>query len=229
MATKKANPKAKKSVPKKRTPAVILKERESYMQSIGFEFIPSSKEWVSPHATCRMDAAAILQIIDEDWPNILNYYKQDGEFSQELFDKICEKIATSSQSTRSTCKENLINATTFYRWINKDEETGRYGGKLRNTYARAKEDQVEYLVDEMLEIADDGSNDLMTITKGDASYEMEDKEVTNRSKLRIDVRKFIASKLKPKKYGDSIDVKSNGEAIQQVVIYQLPDNGRDKK
>lgn len=213
----------------KKSPAKKLKEREEYLQEIGFEFIPSTKDWVSPHATCKMDSDAILKIADEDWPNILNYYKQDGEFSQELFDKICEKIATSSQSTRATCKENMINPTTFYRWINKDEENQRYGGKLRNIYARAKEDQVEFLVDEMLEIADDGSNDYMTITKGDVSYNVEDKEVTNRSRIRVDVRKFIASKLKPKKYGDSIDVKSGGEPIQQVVIYKLPDNGRENK
>lgn len=132
-------------------------------------------------------------------------------FTQELFDSICQQIATSSTSTRNICKAHQIDPVTFYRWLQKDED-------LRNQYARAKEDQVEFLIDEMLEIADDGSNDLMTIVKGDMEYEMENKEVTNRSKLRLDTRKFIASKLKPKKYGDKLDVTTAGEKIESNVI-----------
>lgn len=140
----------------------------------------------------------------------------DGtKLTQDLFDKICEEIATSSMSTRNVCKANGIDGATFYRAISKDEN-------WRDQYTRAKEDQTEFLVDEMLEIADDGSNDLMTIVKGDIEYELENKEVTNRSKLRIDTRKFIAAKLKPKKYGDKLDITSNGNEIKSVPVV-LPD------
>lgn len=66
---------------------------------------------------------------------------------------------------------------------------------MDNTHVQ-KEEQSELMVEDMLEIADDGSNDYMTI-EGDKSYNVEDKEVTNRSRLRIDTRKWIASKLKP--------------------------------
>jgi hypothetical protein len=63
----------------------------------------------------------------------------------------------------------------------------------------------------MIDIADDGSNDFMTITKGDISYEVENKEWTSRSKLRVETRKWAASKLKPKKYGEKLDLGFRGK------------------
>jgi len=49
----------------------------------------------------------------------------------------------------------------------------------------------------------------MTITKGDETYNVEDREVTNRSRLRVDSRKWLASKLNPKKYGDKLELDGN--------------------
>jgi hypothetical protein len=91
-------------------------------------------------------------------------------------------------------------------------------------YARAKEEQADFMIEEMIDIADDGSNDLMTITKGDIEYEQENKEVTNRSKLRIDTRKWIASKLKPKKYGDKLDLMSDGKKLVFNVTMKKPED-----
>jgi hypothetical protein len=44
---------------------------------------------------------------------------------------------------------------------------------------------------------------------------MENKEVVNRSKLRVEARKWIAAKLKPKKYGEKLDVTSAGEKLEK--------------
>ena len=70
------------------------------------------------------------------------------------------------------------------------------------------------MADEIIDIADEGVNDLMTVVYGDEEYEKENKEVVNRSRLRVDTRKWLLSKLIPKKYGDKIDVTSGGERIQ---------------
>ena len=43
-------------------------------------------------------------------------------------------------------------------------------------------------------------------------------EYVQRSRIRIDTRKWIASKLKPKKYGDKVDVTTDGEKINTPVI-----------
>lgn len=71
-------------------------------------------------------------------------------------------------------------------------------------YARARDVGLEAMADDLFDIADDGSNDLMTITKGDMEYDVENKEVTNRSKLRVETRKWYLSKLAPKRYGEKL-------------------------
>jgi hypothetical protein len=130
-------------------------------------------------------------------------------FTQEIADKICEAIATSSMSLRSICKQDgMPSVSAVLKWLAKGskEDSPEEFRTFVHQYARAREEQADFLAEEILEIADDGSNDLMTITKGDISYEVENKEVTNRSRLRVDARKWIASKLKPKKYGDKMDI-----------------------
>lgn len=101
--------------------------------------------------------------------------------------------------------EGMPSVQTVLKWLRQDR-----GGFVAQ-YARAKEEQADFMIEEMIDIADDGSNDLMTIVKGDLAYEAENKEVTNRSKLRVETRKWIASKLKPKKYGDKIDMELTGK------------------
>lgn len=123
-----------------------------------------------------------------------------SKFSQELADAICLQIATSNKSLRTICKGLNISVASVLNYLNNPEHS-----QFLAQYARAKEEQADFLTDEMLEIADDSSRDDKTI-KGKDGQEIivEDTEWTNRSKLRIETRKWIASKLKPKKYGDRI-------------------------
>lgn len=122
-------------------------------------------------------------------------------YTPELANKICTEIATTSKSLRTIClSDDMPSVSTVLKWLKEKKED------FPEQYARAKEEQADYMVEEMIDIADDGSNDLMTITKGQESYEVENKEVTGRSRLRVDTRKWIASKLKPKKYGEKIEL-----------------------
>ena len=95
-------------------------------------------------------------------------------------------------------------------------------------YARAKELQMDYLAEEIIDISDDGKNDFMSVVRGDEVYEQENKEVTNRSRLRVDTRKWIMAKLAPKKYGDKIDVTSNGKSMPFVLTLTEPDEADGK-
>lgn len=133
--------------------------------------------------------------------------------SKELEDRILTEIATSSKSLKSICSDpSLPCVTTVLKWLRENSE-------FALQYARAKEEQADFMCEEMLEIADDGSNDTITGVKPSGEeYEMENKEWTNRSKLRVETRKWLASKLKPKKYSDKIDVTSGGEPIKRTVI-----------
>lgn len=114
----------------------------------------------------------------------------------------------------------MPNASTIHGWVLDDREG------FHKQYARAREMQAEMMFDEILDIADDGSNDLMTITKGDVSYNVEDREVTNRSRLRVDSRKWYLSKVLPKKFGDKIDVTSGDKPIPLLHVLH---NDSDKK
>lgn len=132
-------------------------------------------------------------------------------FTPELGDKICEKLSE-GESMRTICKsDEMPAARTVYYWL-------RNYPSFLDQYNIAKEESADALIEEMLDIADDGTNDYMNIKKGDYSYNVEDREVTNRSKLRVDTRKWIASKLKPKKYGEKLDVTSDGKQIKGNTI-----------
>ena len=68
--------------------------------------------------------------------------------------------------------------------------------------------QADYLADQIIEIADYSEHDTIEAEKG----EMENREWVNRSKLRVEARKWIASKLKPKQYGDKLDIDAKIES-----------------
>jgi len=135
-----------------------------------------------------------------------------SDYTNEIALEICTEIAISSKSLRTICSaENMPSVSSVLRWLRDIEE-------FRTQYARAKEEQADFLVEEMIGIADDGSNDFMTVVKGDQEYTLENKEWTSRSKLRVEARKWAASKLKPKKYGDKIDVTSAGDKIEGTTL-----------
>lgn len=154
------------------------------------------------------------------------------KFTQEIADTICEEIATSSKSLKTICaKDEMPAVRTVLSWLSEGEKPNA-NEDLRSflhSYARAREAQADFLAEEILEIADDGSNDLMTVGKGDATYEVENKEVTNRSRLRVDARKWIASKLKPKKYSEKIDlnVEQTIEVVKGFIIEPASRNTKE--
>ena len=66
-------------------------------------------------------------------------------------------------------------------------------------YARAREIQADTLFDEILDIADESTNDKTVNADGN---EVVNHEAIQRARLRVDTRKWMAGKLKPKKYGE---------------------------
>ena len=95
---------------------------------------------------------------------------------------------------------------TFNVWLSENEE-------LSKQYARACEMRSDLIFDEMIEIADDGTNDFTKKMIGDVEVEMLNTEHLQRSRLRIDTRKWILSKMNPKKYGEKLELdnKHSGE------------------
>ena len=90
--------------------------------------------------------------------------------------------------------------------------------KLAEQYARAKRQQAEFLAEELLEISDDGSNDWMESNARDNPGWVANGEHLQRSKLRVDTRKWLMSKLLPKKYGEKAEVEHSGTVDHNLEI-----------
>jgi hypothetical protein len=134
-----------------------------------------------------------------------------SSFTQEIADTICQRIAD-GQSLRSICSlEAMPGQTTVFRWLESNEA-------FRDQYARAREVQADTLFDEILDIADDGRNDWIERhdQEGTATGYRENGEAMRRSQLRIDARKWMAGKLRPKKYGDKIELEHGGQVIHRI-------------
>lgn len=127
------------------------------------------------------------------------------EFSQEVADAICERLSD-GKSLRSICADDTMpSKTSVFRWL-ADNAT------FRDQYARARELQAETLVDEIVDISDDSTNDYITKTNTDGStYEQLNSEHIQRARLRVDSRKWLAGKLKPKVYGEKSSVEVTGK------------------
>lgn len=128
----------------------------------------------------------------------------EAEVKEAKFNAIIDELSGSSEGLHHICKRHGISHVSFYAWINQNEE-------WLNKYTRARDIQADYLADQIIEIADDSAHDTIHTENG----EMENKEWVNRSKLRVEARKWIASKLKPKKYGEKIDLNAT---VQNIVI-----------
>lgn len=115
-----------------------------------------------------------------------------SDYSQEIADLICEKLCE-GESLRAICLPNdMPSRAAVFRWLGQHEE-------FRDQYACAKEEQAEALADDIISIADGKGDDLLLTS-----------EVNQRDKLRVDARKWVASKLKPKKYGDKVQTEHSG-------------------
>ena len=118
-------------------------------------------------------------------------------YSEKLVEKMLEEIA-SGRSVISLCRDEdwTPNAETWYRWLYKKEG-------LSNRYTRAKAIQSEQEADIILDIADNATN--------------QDYQV---ARLRVDARKWVASKLLPNKYRDKtqIDHSSTDGTMKPTVI-----------
>lgn len=139
-------------------------------------------------------------------------------YSDALADRICHLIATGSKGIHTLCEENkdLPDYSTVFKWL-LDSEKYAY---LFHQYARAKELQADYMADEMTQLADKVRVGNKTVSKiggknGDV-IEHHTVDMVERSKLQIETRKWLASKLKAKKYGNKLDLTSDNKQIQQV-------------
>lgn len=120
---------------------------------------------------------------------------------EEIWNSIIEEMMT-GRSLRSILKDpGMPPRKTIYQWIVKDKEKG-------NQYAIASDIRADEIFDEILNIADSVDDDIIILDNG---KEAVNKSVIMRDTLRINSRKWILSKMNPKKYGDRIEIDNKHE------------------
>jgi hypothetical protein len=133
-------------------------------------------------------------------------------YSEELIASWCDTILSEIEGGKSV-KEILEQdgypaRATFYGWLNKSPE-------LVERYKRATEVRADNIFDEMLAIADDKTDDYYYDKNGDKQFSMNS---VNRTRVRLDTRKWVLGKMTPTKYSDKIDITSNGKEIKAIPI-----------
>lgn len=125
-------------------------------------------------------------------------------FNETTADLICGRMAE-GETLRQICRDPAMPArSTVYRWLSKNPS-------FRDRYAQAREALVESWADEIIDIADDGTTDYVTkVGRNGTEYEAVDQEHIQRSRLRVDTRRWLLSKLNPGQYGDHMEVEHTG-------------------
>lgn len=130
---------------------------------------------------------------------------QTHTYSQEIADAICRELAD-GKSLREVCRmDGMPPESTVRLWALDDREG------FAAQYARAREIGYYAMADDLLEIADDGRNDWMERNGDDAPGWQVNGEHLQRSRLRVDTRKWMLSKVLPKVYGERLKHEGSGE------------------
>lgn len=137
-----------------------------------------------------------------------------SSFKPAIAAKICERLAN-PETLRAICGDETMPAkSTVMRWLAQH-------AAFRDQYARAREDQADAIAEEILEIADDAGADVV-VENGKPRVDWEN---VNRSRLRVDARKWFAGKVAPKRYGDRVAQEISGPGggpIRTAAARSLP-------
>lgn len=124
-----------------------------------------------------------------------------SSFTPEKADAICSLIASGESVRTISQRKDMPAESTIYLWLAKE-------AVFSEKYARAREQQADVYAQEIVTIAD----------------EAEDAQI---ARLQMDARKWAASKLAPKKYGDKLDLNHGGQRDNPVNVVQLVAPGHD--
>ncbi len=115
-------------------------------------------------------------------------------YTEEIALEICTRITEGQPLTRICKDDHMPAVSSVYLWLLKNKV-------FSDLYARAREDQSDTLADQIMEIGDETPMMVITDEDGKVTKRMDPAGI-NRNRLRVDARKWIAAKLKPRKYGD---------------------------
>jgi hypothetical protein len=125
------------------------------------------------------------------------------EKRKQLAQAVIESM-TDGMSLRKACQEVGVKASTFLDWVDKSTE-------LAEQYTRARAMLLEHMAEDLMQIADEPVPSTQS-----GSY---DTGAVQKQRLQVDTRKWLLSKLAPKKYGEKMQLSGDAEnpiAIQKI-------------
>lgn len=140
-----------------------------------------------------------------------------SDYNEDIAARICLALSE-GQSLRAVCRQDWApDLTTIWKWIGKHPE-------FVTQYTRAKQEGLEALAEDIMDIADNGTNDWMEKNDPDNPGWRVNGDHIKRAQLRIDSRKWVLSKLCPKKFGDKVTQEVSGidgKPIEQALTVQF--------
>lgn len=132
-------------------------------------------------------------------------------YTKELADKICEKLAL-GLSMRTICKEEDMPAmSSVFKWLRENKD-------FSEQYVLAKQEGTDAMSEDLMELGDEAIELAQTVDPKQSSA------VVQAVKLKSDNLKWTMSKLKPKKYGDKLDMTTNGKDLPTPILNNVSIN-----
>ena len=152
-------------------------------------------------------------------------------YTELLGNEICNWLSAGKTLT-SYCKiEGNPSYPTIMKWLWVGNKWYREG--FFNNYTIAREQQAQCMADQIIDISDDSTNDYMELEdKNGKKYIKVDTEYIQRSKLRVEVRQWIAKNLLPKVYGDKKNIEltgASGGPVTLEIIYEKKNTPEEPK
>ena len=132
-------------------------------------------------------------------------------YSQQLVAEICKRI-TAGEFLIIICQDDdMPTERSVIQWKKEHSD-------FKALYDEAIRDRLDIFEDQIVTIADDGSADVRTITKGNKTTKMLDGEVISRAKLRVEVRKAHLKAYRPERWAEqsTLNVNNNAETIRPI-------------
>jgi len=150
-------------------------------------------------------------IIVREIRNGMSLKKIEEIRKHRLYSKDEYKYLKKTEGITQNPKIKLPGRDKIYTWLNSAHKD--FDQSFLDNYTRARQESSENDVERIESIVDD-------VEAG--------RTKPDQARVMIDALKWVAGRKKPKKYGDKIDVTSNGETLSSAII-RMPDNGRPIK
>ncbi len=128
-------------------------------------------------------------------------------FTPEIGELVCELIAEGQSLRQIALRDSMPTVSTMMLWASKGDAGDERYQAFAEQYVRAMAVRADYMAEQLIDIADDASHDIFVDDEGNERVNFDN---IQRAKLRIETRKWLMGKMKPKKYGDKITNEHTG-------------------